>query len=120
MVNPRRGEVSVELGGRVRTLCLTLGALAELEAAFEADDLPGLARRFEDGRIRAADLSRIIACGLRGAGEEISDEEAAALATPDGLPGYVRIVAALLAATFGTAPERAESEAAFPSGPQEA
>jgi hypothetical protein len=105
MANARRGEIDAELGGRRRTLCLTLGALAELEAAFQAEDLAALARRFESGRIGARDLARIIACGLRGAGEAISDAEAAALSTPEGLPGYVAIVSRLLAATFGAADE---------------
>ncbi|MGL4261713.1 MAG: GTA-gp10 family protein, partial [Afipia sp.] len=39
MVNIHRGEISADLGGRRRTLVLTLGALAELESAFGANDL---------------------------------------------------------------------------------
>lgn len=31
MANRHRGEIEAELGGKKRTLCLTLGALAELE-----------------------------------------------------------------------------------------
>jgi hypothetical protein len=118
MANPRRGEIDAELGGRSRTLCLTLGALAELEAAFGADDLTSLAQRFETGRIGARDLLRIIACGLRGGGEAITDDEAATLATPDGLAGYVRIVSRLLAATFGE-PDRSEAPP-VPREPQSA
>ena len=41
---------------RRRTLVLTLGALAELEAAFGADDLVALAERFGTGRLKARDL----------------------------------------------------------------
>ena len=44
--NRRRGEVEAVLDGERRILCLTLGALAELETAFCADDLTGLAERF--------------------------------------------------------------------------
>ena len=69
MANRHRGEISATLDGRERTLCLTLGALAELEAAFGADDLVALASRFESGRLSARDIVRIIGCGLRGAGE---------------------------------------------------
>jgi hypothetical protein len=39
MANRHRGEIEAVLDGRPRTLCLTLGALAELEAAFGAQDL---------------------------------------------------------------------------------
>ena len=104
MANKYRGEIEAELGGRRRTLVLTLGALAELEAAFGADDLVALTGRFAAGRMKARDLVRIIGAGLRGAGESISDEEVAAMTVPDGAQGYVRIAADLIAATFGTEP----------------
>jgi hypothetical protein len=43
---------------------------------------------------------RVIAAGLRGAGEAVSDDEVAALTAEGGAAGYVRIAAALIAATF--------------------
>jgi hypothetical protein len=103
MANHHRGEIEAEIGGRKRTLVLTLGALAELESAFGQDDLVALAERFAKGRMSARDLVRIIAAGLRGAGESVSDEEVAAMATPGGAEGYVRIAVGLIEATFGTA-----------------
>jgi hypothetical protein len=75
--------------------------LAELESAFGAEDLAALTDRFATGRFAARDLTRIIAAGLRGAGESVSDDEVAAMAVEGGAHGYVRIAAALLAATFG-------------------
>ena len=104
MPNRHRGEIEAEFGGKRHTLVLTLGALAELESAFEAKDLLALAERFEKGRLSAGDAIKILGAGLRGAGSEISDEEVARLATPAGAAGYVRIVSELLAATFGTSP----------------
>ena len=101
MHNRRRGEIEAEIGGSRRRLVLTLGALAELEAAFGAEDLAALAERFGSGRLKARDLIRIIGAGLRGAGEAISDDEVARLSAEGGAIGYVRIAAALLAATFG-------------------
>lgn len=100
MANSHRGEIEALLGGRMRTLVLTLGALAELESAFGADDLMALAERFGTGRLSARDLVRIIAAGLRGAGESVSDDEVAALRVEGGVTGYVRIAADLIAATF--------------------
>ena len=113
MANLHRGEIDAQLGAKTWRLCLTLGALAELEQAFGAGDLVGLARRFEEGRLRARDLITIIGCGLRGAGHAMSDDEVAALASPDGLRGYVAIAARLLSATFGE-----EETPAHPPGPQ--
>jgi hypothetical protein len=103
MPNPHRGEIEAEIGGRRRTLVLTLGALAELEAAFGEGDLVALAQRFANGRMSARDLIRIIGAGLRGAGESVTDEEVAAMTSPAGAEGYVRIAASLIEATFGTA-----------------
>jgi hypothetical protein len=100
MPNRHRGEIAAEIGGTTRTLVLTLGALAELEAAFGASDLVALTERFGSGRLSARDLIRIIGAGLRGAGEAISDDEVAALTMPGGAAGYVRVAAELIAATF--------------------
>lgn len=101
MPNRHRGEIEADIGGRRRTLVLTLGALAELEAAFAADDLAALAARFGSGRMAARDLVRIIGAGLRGAGEAIGDDEVAALRIAGGALGFVAIAAELIEATFG-------------------
>lgn len=100
MANRYRGEIEAGLGGERRTLVLTLGALAELESAFGADDLMALAERFGSGRVSARDLIRIIAAGLRGAGAGVSDDEVAAMTVEGGASSYVRIAAELIAATF--------------------
>jgi hypothetical protein len=100
MPNKHRGEIEAEIGGDRHTLVLTLGALAELEAAFGADDLVALAERFGSGRLSARDLVRIIGAGLRGAGKTVGDDEVAAMTVDGGAAGYVRIAAELIAATF--------------------
>jgi Phage tail tube protein, GTA-gp10 len=99
--NKYRGEISARLDGRDYRLCLSLGALAELEAAFEEDDMVGLACRFENGRLKSSDAIRVIGAGLRGAGHEISNEAVALMRSDDGAGGYVSIVVQLLEATFG-------------------
>jgi hypothetical protein len=101
MPNLRRGEIEAEFDGAPRRLVLTLGALSELEAAFEARDLIDLAERFETGRLAAPDLIAVLGAGLRGAGETITDREVAALTVDGGAAGYARVVSRLLAATFG-------------------
>ena len=105
--NRHRGEIEACLDGETRVLCLTLGALAELETAFAVDSLTGLAERFSSGRLRADDLIRIIGAGLRGAGNLFSDEEVAGMAVADGIAGFARIAAELLHATFGPGGEAA-------------
>jgi hypothetical protein len=102
--NRRRGEIAAILDGKEYRLCLTLGALAELEAAFEADDLGALVERFSTGRLSASDLVKLIGAGMRGGGAMVTDEDVRAMRCDDGAAGYARIVSDLLAVTFG-APE---------------
>lgn len=118
MPNHHRGEIEAEIGGARRRLVLTLGALAELESAFGACDLVALAERFGSGRLSARDLVRIIGCGLRGAGEAVSDEEVAAMTVPGGAPDYVRIAADLVGATFGAEPDPSLGLPPDPRAPQ--
>jgi hypothetical protein len=101
MANIHRGEIEAELGGKTYRLCLTLGALAELESAYGGEDLLALAQRFEAGKITASDAIRIIGAGLRGGGNEVSDAGVAAMTADGGAAGFLRIVVKLLAATFG-------------------
>lgn len=100
MANRHRGEIDAELGGRTYTLCLTLGALAEIENAYGGEDLIAIAERFETGRISATDAMRVIGAGLRGAGNSITNDEVAALTVSGGAAGYLDIVVRLLKATF--------------------
>lgn len=102
MVNRHRGEVAAKLDGRDWTLCLTLGALAQLESAFEADNLSDLIARFSGGKLSAFDMQRIICAGLHGGGHDVPFEDVEEMRADGGASGYARIVSALLTATFGT------------------
>jgi hypothetical protein len=101
MANSLRGEIAAEIGGETVTLCLTLGALAELEGRLGAGDLAGLGERFAEGRISARDLTAILGAGLRGGGHSISDDDLARLSIEGGLRGAAEIAVRLLRATFG-------------------
>ncbi|MEM0899597.1 MAG: gene transfer agent family protein [Pseudomonadota bacterium] len=103
MVNLHRGEISAKLGGAERRMCLTLGALAQLEAELQVGDLQSLAARFSNGRISAKDMAAIIHAGLCGGGHDFTRDEVEALHAEGGLPAYANIVTRLLEATFGTA-----------------
>ena len=104
MPNPHRGEIEARLDGAPYRLCLTLGALAELEHAFGDTDMLALAERFQSGRLSAREAQRIIAAGLRGAGHDMADEAVAHMQADGAAAGFVDIVARLLSATFGVRP----------------
>jgi hypothetical protein len=101
MANRYRGEIEATLDGSRYALCLTLGALAELEDALQVADLAALCDRFETGRLSARDAIAVIGAGLRGAGTDIGDKAVAAMRVEGGAAGTVAVVAELLTATFG-------------------
>jgi len=101
MTNHHRGEIEALLDGVPYRLCLTLGALADLESAFGAEDMVALAQRFSGGRIAARDAIRIIGAGLRSGGHMIDDAAVGEMRVTGGAAGFIDIVARLLRATFG-------------------
>ncbi len=67
--NGARGEVVAVLAGAERRLCLTLGALAEIETGLGLEGLFGLAERMR--ALSARDLMTVLAALLRGGGERV-------------------------------------------------
>jgi len=68
MANPYAGEVAIWLDGQPHRAKLTLGALAELEAALEIGTLFDLVERFEGRRFSTRDVLALLVAGLRGGG----------------------------------------------------
>ncbi len=108
IANRHRGEISARFDGCDYRLCLTLGALAELESAFGETDMAALATRFEGGRLSASDAIAIIGAGLRGAGHDIDDAEVGTMRSDGGAAGSFGVVVRLLEATFGDAADSGE------------
>jgi hypothetical protein len=71
--NGPRGEVVAVLAGTERRLCLTLGALAEIETGLGLEGLSGLAERMR--ALSARDLTVVLAALLRGGGERALADE---------------------------------------------
>ena len=104
MANRRRGEVPLTLGSERYTLCLTLGALAELEDTLRAGDLAGLAERFAGGRLAARDVIALLGAALRGGGHALDDEAVARLPLDGGLAAVTAALGEALVAALGAAP----------------
>lgn len=100
MANPWTGEVEIVVDGEPRVMKLTLGALAELEEALEADSLIALVERFEAGAYSARDLAALITAGLRGGGMAITAADLMAADIAGGPAAAARAAAALLARAF--------------------
>ena len=111
MVNTRRGEVAAVLNDTDWVLCLTLGALAGLEASCEAEDLSALIARFSTGSLKAEDMIRIVTAGLRGGGHDVAEDDVADMRIDGAAVGFARLVAQLLEVTFGVSAEKPENTA---------
>jgi len=80
-VNGARGEIAATLGGEPARLCLTLGALAEIETALGLEEGGRLSERL--ARVGARDVTLVLEALLRGGGlGEAEAARAAARATP--------------------------------------
>jgi hypothetical protein len=74
--NKARGETLLTIDGRSVRLCVTLGALAELEAAFDAVSFTELGERL--ARLTASDLIVVIAALASSGGETLTSAQIAA------------------------------------------
>lgn len=95
VANGVRGEVITRLAGGERRLCLTLGALAEMETALDCDGLTALSDRMRS--LSARDLTIVLAALLRGGGEQALASQLA------GAPVEPREAAEAVARAFAAA-----------------
>jgi hypothetical protein len=97
--------VELVLDGEARIMRLTLGALAELEEALEADSLLALVERFESGAFSSKDLISLLLAGLRGAGLEMDRKALLASEIKGGPLAAAKAGALLLKRAFSVADE---------------
>jgi len=100
MGNPFAGEVSVSLDGVPHLAKLTLGALAELEAALESGSLVDLISRFEAQQVSTRDVLALVVAGLRGGGWQGTAGDLLRVEIGGGPMGAAQIAAQLLARAF--------------------
>jgi len=100
MANPWAGEVALLLDGERRSLKLTLGVLAELEAGLGEDSLVALVERFEAGRFSSRDVLMLIVAGLRGGGWAGTAEDLRTAEIGGGPMAAARVAAELLVRAF--------------------
>jgi len=104
MANPHAGEVALIVDGERRVLKLTLGALAELEAALGADTLVALIERYEGGAFATRDVLALLLAGLRGGGWQGTPSDLARAEIGGGPIAAAQAAAQLLTRAF-TLPE---------------
>ncbi len=73
MTNKVRGEVPFTIEGKEYTLCLTLGALAEIEGGLGVESIVKIGERLQQPSV--TDFAMILRALLRGGGHDIEDAE---------------------------------------------
>jgi hypothetical protein len=105
MANPFAGEVALTLDGKRHVAKLTLGALAELEAALETGSLVELVQRFENQHFSTRDVLALIVAGLRGGGWQGTAADLLRVEIGGGPVEAAKVAAMLLARAFAVAGE---------------
>lgn len=100
MANPYAGEVAITLDGAPHVAKLTLGALAELEAALQTGSLIDMVERFEAGQFSTRDVLALIVAGLRGGGWQGTPADLRTVTIGGGPVQAARVAAELLARAF--------------------
>ena len=104
MANPYAGEVAILLDGQTHLAKLTLGALAELEAALQTGSLINMVERFEAGQFSTRDVLALIVAGLRGGGWQGTAADLRTVVIGGGPIEAARAAAELLARAFALPP----------------
>ena len=100
MANPYAGEVAIVLDGQRHVAKLTLGTLAELEAALEAGSLMELVERFETRAFTTRDVLALVVAGLQGGGWQGTAADLRTAEIGGGPVAAARAAAELLARAF--------------------
>jgi hypothetical protein len=93
MTNPLRGETSFLAAGEKFVMRLTLGALAEIESAFNVASLSDLAARLKS--FATSDIATVAAALLRAGGHEVTANDV--LKLPVDLATIVQAIADVFA-----------------------
>lgn len=100
MINPHRGEATVNVDGAPLVMRLSLGALASLEARIGAKGLIGIVERFENGVHSADDLLALLTAGLNGAGGDVTEADVANMSFDGGAIAASQAAGELLLRAF--------------------
>ena len=106
MGNPFAGEVTITLDGVPHRAKLTLGALAELEAALESGSLVDLISRCEAQHVTTRDVLALVVAGLRGGGWQGTAADLLRVEIGGGPLGAAQCAAQLLTRAFSAAGPR--------------
>tara|TARA_E500000318_G_C3487079_1_gene182794 strand:+ start:57 stop:401 length:345 start_codon:yes stop_codon:yes gene_type:complete len=105
-MNPKRGEVELEFGGKVYTGRVTLDVVMRIETALGKSIIEQL-KDLSDAQTKLTEMVNIITPVIRAGGNDLKDKEVADLIWQGGITNSMRMCAAIL--TKAVNPFEAES-----------
>ena len=96
MMNPLKGEVELELGGKTYTTRLTIDALVRIETALDKGVIE-IVNELTNARVRINWLMIILLHALRGGGNDFKDADIKEILTKEGVASATVKVAQMLA-----------------------
>lgn len=96
MMNPLKGEVELELGGKTYTTRLTIDALVRIETALDKGVIE-IVNELTNARVRINWLMIILLHALRGGGNDLKDADIKEILTKEGVASATVKVAQMLA-----------------------
>lgn len=108
-MNPRRGEISLQLGATQYKGRVTLDVLVRIESTLGCG-LVKIAQRLQEGDLRVSDLLSIITPVVRAGGNDIDQKQIGDVVWQAGLAEGMRVAGEILAMAL-TAGEAGKEEA---------
>ena len=96
MINPLKGEVELELGGKTYTTRLTIDALVRIETALDKGIIE-IVNDLSNAKTRINWLMVVLLQALRGGGNDIKDSDVKEILTKEGVASATVKVAQMLA-----------------------
>ena len=96
MINPLKGEVELELGGKTYTTRLTIDALVRIETALDKGIIE-IVNDLSNAKTRINWLMVVLLQALRGGGNDFNDSDVKEILTKEGVASATVKVAQMLA-----------------------
>lgn len=99
MINPLKGEVELELGGKTYTTRLTIDALVRIETALDKGIIE-IVNDLSNAKVRINWLMVVLLHALRGGGNDFKDNDVKDILTKEGVASATVKVAQMLASAL--------------------
>jgi hypothetical protein len=111
MPNPKRGEMTLNLGGKTYNCKVTMDGLARIEQACGCG-IVKILTKLTDGDLTTTEICSILLPVIKSGGNDVSIKDIQAIVWGAGLADSMRVVGEVLAMSLGTGEESGKDQEA--------